>query len=177
MLSDEQKKTLLRLARDAITYKLLRIPYFKPDDPELLVRRALFVSLHKNGELRGCIGYIQAYHDVINSVIEMAEKAAFHDPRFEAVTVDELKELVIEISLLSEMQQVNNPEQIVIGRDGLYLVHPLGSGLLLPQDAVEWGWDLHTYLKQLRHKAGLNYGSHKDATAVLYCFTAEVFSE
>lgn len=179
MFNQAQQKALLQLVRDTIGFKLNRTAFVTPDDPAFHENRGLFVTLHKAGELRGCIGYVQAYKDILTTVKEMALAAAFKDPRFPAVTAKELDSLEIEISILSEMRQVcvSNTLSIEIGRDGLYLVHPYGSGLLLPQVAVEQKWDLHTYLKEICHKAGLPSRSYKDAQAVLYRFTAEVFRE
>ena len=89
----------------------------------------------------------------------------------------ELPELEIEISILGDLIPVNNIDEIVIGRDGLYIQHPYGSGIFLPQVPVEWNWDLPTYLKELCRKAGLNDKDWMDPRAQLFRFEAEVFSE
>jgi len=177
MYSREQQKALLQLARDAIGQKLNGKAITRPADPAFKEKRGLFVTLHKHGELRGCIGYVQGYKDIASSVLEMAQAAAFRDPRFSPLRLSELSELEIEISVLSELIPVKDISEIVIGRDGLILQHPYGSGLLLPQVPVEWHWDLPTFLKQLCYKAGLPDGSHQDPKAVLLRFSAEVFGE
>jgi AmmeMemoRadiSam system protein A len=177
MLTKEQKTMLLDLARNSIQTHHTREPLTKPFDKDLSVKRGVFVSLHKHGELRGCIGYITGYKDLISSIIEMSCSAAFRDPRFNPVKQNELADIDIEISILSEMVLVNNIKEIEIGRDGLYLDHPYGSGLLLPQVPVEWGWDIPTFLKQICYKSGLSPSSWSDDKAKLYRFSAEIFSE
>lgn len=135
------------------------------------------MSLHKGDELRGCIGYIKGYKPLAPSIVEMAKAAAFQDPRFPALRSEELANITIEISVLSELLPMQANEQPVIGRDGLYIVHPYGSGLLLPQVAVEWNWDADTFLQEVCRKAGLPKSSYKDDKSQLYRFTADVFSE
>lgn len=177
MFSQAQKNMLLDLARQSIVSHLTGKQILKPTDAALSIRRGVFVSLHKHGELRGCIGYIKGYKDLISSIIEMAQSAAFQDPRFKPVSPLEADDLVIEISILSELIPVSDISEIEIGRDGLYINHPYGSGLLLPQVPVEWKWDLPTFLKQLCYKAGLTPGSWSDDKAELYRFSAEIFSD
>lgn len=176
-MNDELKQELLRLARQSIAARWTHHRPELPDAPEFQARRGLFVSLHREGELRGCIGYIQPYKSIAASVVEMAQAAAFQDPRFQPLTAGELDDLEIEISLLSEMIPVQNASELKIGRDGLYLKHPRGSGLLLPQVPVEWNWDLKAYLKQICRKAGLHDEAWKDEGAQLFRFEAEVFSD
>jgi uncharacterized protein len=176
-MTDTQKKELLRLARDSIANRLNGGAISAPNDPEYQARRGVFVSLHLDGELRGCIGYIMAYKNIADSIREMAQAAAFKDPRFSRLTQGELDNVHIEISILSEMTPVSSADEIVIGRDGLYLDHPCGSGLLLPQVPVEWKWDLPTYLKHICRKAGLGDSDWTDKDAKLFRFSAEVFSE
>lgn len=177
MLNKEQQKVLLNLARQAIMSKLTGSQINKPVDAALMIKCGVFVTLHKKEELRGCIGYIKGYKDLVSSIVEMAQSAAFRDPRFESVSTTEIEEIEIEISILSDMIPVMDTTEIVIGRDGLLLEHPLGSGLLLPQVPVEWGWDVPTFLRQLCYKAGLTPGSWADDKAQLYRFSAEIFSE
>lgn len=176
-MTEPLKKELLSLARRSIASRFDHCRVERPDTPEFNAKRGVFVSLHAQGELRGCIGYIQGYKSIVDSVIEMAQQAAFHDPRFLPLREQELRDLYIEISILSEMLPVADISEIEIGRDGLYIRHPHGSGLLLPQVPTEWHWDLPTFLKQICRKAGLPNGAWKDAAAQLSRFTAEVFSE
>jgi AmmeMemoRadiSam system protein A len=177
MFSKEQKQELLALARKSIESRFSKEPILYPIDEAFRVKRGVFVTLHKLGKLRGCIGYIIGYKDLVPSIIEMAKAAAFDDSRFLSVKRDELPSITIEISVLSEMELVDDVNKIEIGRDGLFLNHPFGNGLLLPQVPVEWHWDLPTFLNQICHKAGLPIGSWKDENAKLYTFSAELFSE
>ncbi|MDD2332490.1 MAG: AmmeMemoRadiSam system protein A [Candidatus Cloacimonetes bacterium] len=176
-MTKEQKQTLLKTARNSIATRFNSEQVSEPLDPCFQEKRGLFVSLHSHGQLRGCIGYIRGYKSIAASIMEMAKAAAFQDPRFPPVKESEIKDLEIEISILSEMERVQNPDNLVIGRDGLYLEHPYGSGLLLPQVAVEWNWDVPKFLKQICQKAGLHAKAWQDQGAILYSFTAEIFSE
>ncbi len=176
-MTDALKQELLALARRSIASRFDHSPVENPRNPEFQPQRGVFVSLHKDGDLRGCIGYIKGYKSIADSVIEMARQAAFHDPRFRPLREQELPGLNIEISILSELLPVTDSSALRIGRDGLYIQHPHGSGLLLPQVPVEWHWDLPTFLKQLCRKAGLPDGAWKDEAAQLFRFEAEVFSE
>ncbi len=177
MLDNEQRSTLLGLARQVITSNFDGATTSLPTDPVFQKKHGLFVSLHLNGDLRGCIGSIRGYKSLAQSVVEMARAAAFQDPRFLPVKSDEISHLKIEISILSEMIPVTDPDQIVIGRDGLYLEHPKGSGLLLPQVPVEWNWDKDAFLRHICRKAGVPERSWQDPNARLSRFTAEVFHE
>ena len=177
MLSDKQKKELLDLARNSIAGHLDSREYRIPQDDFYKKSYGIFVTLHKNGDLRGCIGYIKAYKNITDSIIEMAKAAAFRDPRFRPLSRGELDEISIEISLLSPMEELDDIEEIMVGRDGLYLEHPFSSGLLLPQVAVEWGWERDEFLSHLCMKANLPDGAWQDAGAKLYRFSAEIFRE
>jgi AmmeMemoRadiSam system protein A len=177
MFSETQKKELLALARQAIASRFNKEPVIYPDDEAFSISRGVFVTLHKKRELRGCIGYIKGFKDLVPSIVEMSQSAAFQDPRFPHVKQEELAAITIEISVLSEMELVNEISDIVIGRDGLFLNHPYGSGLLLPQVPVEWNWDLATFLREICYKAGLVPDSWKDEKAKLYRFSAEIFSD
>ncbi len=176
MLSNIQKKSLLQLAYDVIHARLYRSKYTSPQDPLFEEKRGIFVSLHIDKALRGCIGYIVGYKSILESVKEMAIAAAFRDPRFPPLGKDELPDLEIELSILSEMELVHDLTEIMVGRDGLFIEHPQGSGLLLPQVATEWGWDRETFLNQLCQKAGLPPAVLQDKDSRIYCFEAEIFS-
>jgi AmmeMemoRadiSam system protein A len=177
MFNKTQQNELLSLARKSIESRFTKEAIIFPEDDDYFIQRGIFVTLHKNGELRGCIGYIRGFKNLAPSISEMAQSAAFQDPRFSTLKKEELQDITIEISILSEMELVNDTNDIVIGRDGLFLNHRFGSGLLLPQVPVEWNWDLPTYLNQICIKAGIVKGSWKDEEAKLYRFSAEIFSE
>ena len=112
-----------------------------------------------------------------HAVAEMAESAAFHDPRFLPVSGEETDDLKIEISVLSELERVEDFSEIKVGYDGLFIEKGLFSGLLLPQVATEMGWDRETFLNQTCRKAGLPEGEWKSGKCTIYKFTAEIFSE
>jgi len=105
----------------------------------------------------------------------MAVQAAFHDPRFPSLTKSEFNSIDIEISVLTPMIIEKNPENVVVGRDGLYIVRGYNSGLLLPQVPVENSWDRETFLNQTCIKAGLPPGTWKEAETQIYRFQADIF--
>ncbi len=176
-MTPEQRQELLKYAREVIASRWTGTEPVLPEDSEFERRTGIFVSLHIEGELRGCIGYITGYTSIRKSIREMALAAAFRDPRFPALRQQELAPLEIEISILSELIPIKDAKDVSIGRDGLFIEHPEGSGLLLPQVAVEWNWDADSFLRQVCRKAGLPSSAWKDPAAVLYRFEAEVFGE
>ncbi|MEF3694829.1 MAG: AmmeMemoRadiSam system protein A [Candidatus Cloacimonadota bacterium] len=177
MLNPSQRKSLLELARQSIEGRFSNLEPSLPEDPVFQKHYGVFVSLHKNGELRGCIGYIKGNKALGLSVVEMARAAAFRDPRFSPVSQEELPELELEISILGEMIPISGPQDVQIGRDGLLLDHPRGSGLLLPQVATEWGWGPLAFVQQVCKKAGLARTTWQETETRLFRFEAEVFSE
>ncbi len=180
-MNDEQKKYLLKLARTSIETYLKtgkkHVPV-TPDDPALTAERAVFVTLNKGENLRGCIGQMIAREKLYMAVNEMALSAAFHDPRFPAVTMDELDRITIEISVLSPMQRIDDWQTIRMGIDGVWVRKGYASGVYLPQVATETGWDRETFLGSLcAHKAGIPADSYKDADTELFIFQVEKFTE
>jgi AmmeMemoRadiSam system protein A len=175
--SDEERRWLLRLAHASIRAAVRGKPLAAEPTPNehLLQARGAFVTLHENGELRGCIGMMVAAKALDETVREMARAAALEDPRFDVVRVDELDKLQIEISVLSPMVAIA-PEDVVVGRHGLMISYEGRRGVLLPQVAPEWGWDRETFLAQLCRKAGLPMDQWRKR-AKLEAFTAEVFGE
>lgn len=189
-LTEQEKRTLLQIARDAIAAFLRGHALSLGDYPlteALGERRCAFVTLHNAaGGLRGCIGTLEARASLAKTVRDHAVHAACHDPRFSAVTSEELGSLSVEISALAPGEVPGTPflpvaslDEIVVSRDGLYLTHkPSGrGGVLLPQVPVEQGWDLHTFLEGLCRKAGLPSRAWEDPSCLLYRFSAEVFGE
>lgn len=177
MFDEKQKRELLGYARNVIRKRLEGVGYITPEDPLYSEMRGIFVTLTIRGNLRGCIGYIRPFKNILDSIHDMALAAAFEDSRFPPLAAHELSELSIEISILSPMEEMKNADEIVIGTHGLYLQHPYGSGLLLPQVAPDWGWNKEEFLRQICHKAGLPSGSYLDPSAMLFSFTADIFSE
>lgn len=178
-LSDADKKFLLQLARGSIEAHLLDkpAPALGGAPRSLCEARGAFVSLHRQGQLRGCIGYLEAVKPLGQTVQEMAAAAAFHDPRFRPLKKDELADLEVEISVLSPMQLVKNIEEIQVGTHGLYIVQGSCRGLLLPQVATEYKWDRLTFLAQTCCKACLPASAWKDPDTKIYIFTAEIFGD
>ena len=177
MPDTKQMQDILALARQSIANRFNGPAPVVPSDPLYKEKHGVFVSLHKKGELRGCIGYIKGYKALGDSIIEMAQAAAFRDPRFPALRADELEQIKLEISILGELIPIKGTDAIEIGRDGLFIDHPQGSGLLLPQVATEWQWTAPVFMEQVCRKAGLSRTAWMDEEARLYRFEAAVFSE
>jgi len=178
-LSGSDKKELLRIARKTIDAKIRnwKLPDFNVDEGAMTAKRGVFVSLSKAGKLRGCIGYIQPVKPLFLAVQDMAIEAAANDPRFKPVTKAEFKDIDLEISALSRLKKIKDVSDISVGRDGLYIIKGGQSGLLLPQVAVEWGWNRDEFLRQVCIKAGLPEDAWREKDAVLYRFCADVFRE
>ncbi len=169
---------LLRLARQAVAARVKgeALPEPACDDPRLAADGAAFVTLNdRNGQLRGCIGAILPVEPLCLSVRNNAVSAATRDPRFAPVRPEELPGLSIEVTVLSPLEPVNDPQQIIIGTHGVYLQARGTSSVFLPQVAPEQGWDLTTTLRQLARKAGLPPEGWRDGQ--LYRFTAEIVHE
>jgi AmmeMemoRadiSam system protein A len=177
-LNDDQKEILLDLARDAVSAKIRedRAIQAEPEDPVLLSKRGVFVTLKVNGELRGCIGYPLPCKPLAEAVVEMAIAAATQDYRFESLGENDLGCLKIEISVLTLPRPVKDIREIIVGRHGIIVSKGHHKGLLLPQVPVEYAWDLETYLGHGCMKAGLDQNEWKRG-AVIEVFEAQVFSE
>ena len=178
MLNQEQRNTLLRIAREAMVAAVNSKPY-RPEvsDPELGKPGAAFVTLKKQGELRGCIGTVEAHEPLAVNVAKMARASALEDPRFPQVRPAEVPDLTIEISVMSSPAPVADVGDIQVGVHGLIIEQGARRGLLLPQVAVEWGWDCDEFLDHTCLKAGLPRGSWRSGECKLYLFSAEVFGE
>ena len=179
-LAKEEQRWLLDWARQAMAAALagsaaaLREEAAVPSD-RLRQPGAAFVSLHKQGQLRGCVGLPQAREPLYLTVAEAAISAALHDPRFPPVEAEELPALEIEISVLSPLFPIQ-PEQVVPGEHGLLVTEGFYRGLLLPQVAREHGWDRERFLEETCLKAGLERAAWKRGVK-LEAFTAFVFSD
>lgn len=174
--SPEERAILLRLAHRAIESRFdgERLDLTPPSE-HLAAMRGAFTTLHLNGKLRGCIGYVVATHPLYRTVAETAEAAAFDDPRFSPVTAEEAAGLEIEISVLSKLRPIR-PEDVVVGRHGLVIRKGSRRGLLLPQVPLQWGWDRETFLAQTCKKAGLPLDAWQQ-DAEIQMFIAEVFGD
>ncbi|MFH1779505.1 MAG: AmmeMemoRadiSam system protein B [Candidatus Omnitrophota bacterium] len=180
MLNAEQKKKLLTIARKTIEdyVKERKKPEFKEADPELLKEKGAFVTLHKGKDLRGCIGNIIGHGPLYLTVRDMAIASATEDPRFPPLTPNELKDIKIEISVLSEPKKVTDINEIKLGVHGVIVKRGFASGVFLPQVALETGWTKEEFLSNLcSHKAGLPPNAWKDKNTEIYIFSAQVFEE
>ncbi len=175
--SPEEKRLLKEIAKKSIQAAVQGkpSPQFKEIPEKLKENYGVFVTINRHGQLRGCIGHIIGDQPLYLSCAQMAKAAALEDPRFPPVSKEELPELEIEISVLTPLQRVKDFNEIKIGRDGLLIRKGVYSGLLLPQVAVEYGWNVQEFLEQTCHKAGLPSDAYKSKEAEIYKFSAEVF--
>lgn len=180
MFTKEEKKRLLGIARQTIQAHVRgeKPLVFKEDNHALNVRHGAFVTLHKNGQLRGCIGLFTSDEPLYKVISQMALASSTSDYRFPRVTPDELSDIVIEISVLSEPKLIDDWRNIRLGTDGVIIRKGSSSGIFLPQVATQTLWDLETFLGELcSQKAGLPRDSYKDPGTKIYTFQAEIFSE
>ena len=178
--SAESRHRLLQVARESLENFLEneKRTEFTTETPELLEKRAVFVTLRKldSGNLRGCIGQTEARYPLIEAVAKTAISSAVNDSRFPPVTLDELPDLLIEINVLSPMTPLN-PEDVEVGKHGLLINKGSYGGLFLPEVAVSQDWDRLTFLDELCRKANLPKGSWRDAEAKLQAFESEAWEE
>jgi uncharacterized protein len=177
-ISREEKTMLLSLARESIIDVVKgRNPSVKRlNGKNLQTKCGCFVTIQKQGKLRGCIGTFTSDKPLYATVAEMATAAATNDPRFYPLTSDELDSIQLEISILSKLKKIDSIEEIEVGTHGLYIEKNLCRGVLLPQVAIEYGWDRITFLCQTCLKAGLPKDDWKNE-ADIYVFSADVFGE
>lgn len=178
-LTSGERSELLRIARTAIKEKLEGRTWNpdEPPTPRLAQKQGAFVTLHEQGFLRGCIGYIVGVKPLYLTVADMARQAAFADPRFRPLTPAEYPKIDIEITVLSPLRKISNPADVRVGKHGLLVRRGPYQGVLLPQVAVEEGWDRETFLAHTCRKAGLPPSSWKEEQTELFVFTGEVFGE
>ena len=179
VLTDDEKRELLRIARATLReyFHTGRIPPGKPHRDSLTAEAGVFVSLHREGTLRGCIGTQQETTPLYKIVQEMTITAASRDPRFEPVDEDEVEDIEIEISVLGMAMPLGNAEDIEIGVHGLSIEHDGKRGLLLPQVATKNGWDAKGFLAEVCRKAGLADDAWNLPAAVVHVFAAQVFND
>ena len=176
MLSTKEKKLLLKLAREAIVSQIQEtsVTHKEMTNETLLVKQGCFVTIKVNDKLRGCIGNFVSDKPLYCLVQEMAVSAAIHDPRFYPMKKSELENIDLEISVLSPLAKISSIEEIKVGVHGIYLEKNFSRGVLLPQVAVEYGWDRDTFLSQTCLKAGLGMEEWREGTDI-YIFSAQVF--
>lgn len=179
MLNAKEQETLLKLARDTISAHLSGKPLPRPPDAygELALKCGAFVTLHKKGMLRGCIGHMVGMKPLVETVREMAIAAATEDSRFPSVKADEMKNIDIEISVLSPMKKITDVGEIQVGVHGIMMSQGWRRGVLLPQVATEQGWDRDTFLTHTCYKAGLSPDAWKFPETTIEIFSAQVFGE
>ena len=177
MTSDDDRRRLLQLARDAIGAHVIGAAAPLAERTGVLAQRGgAFVTVHNRGQLRGCIGHIEADQPLGAIIARCAVAACSSDPRFPPVSAAELPDIDLELSLLGPLVPIAGSDEIVIGRDGLVVERDWHRGLLLPQVATEWRWDAPTFLAETCRKAGLPSDAWQHG-ASLWRFDAEVFGE
>ena len=185
-LTLEEGARLIQAARQSIldSYQQKETP-IPTGSPVFLEPRGVFVTLHTfpKKELRGCIGFVRPDRPLAEAVVMAAKLAAFEDTRFEPVTRSELESIIIEISVLSVPESIKAKDTtsllkaVHIGQDGLVIQYGRSSGLLLPQVAIEWNFTPQTFLEAVCEKAGLPKDMWKSASAKLWTFQAQIFTE
>lgn len=185
-LNKDEQSTLLKLARD--TLKTYLGNNKKPDistlnwvqgklTPKLKRTKGAFVTLKINKRLRGCIGTLRPSKSLYEDVIDNAINAAVNDRRFNSITLDEEKDVHIEITVLSSLKRVGGPDDIVVGKHGVWLIKGGYSATFLPQVAPEQGWNRNEMLEHLCAKAGLPSGAWKDKDTKFYVYTGQIIEE
>jgi AmmeMemoRadiSam system protein A len=177
MIDATGRRELLEIARAALAARVEGRGFLPPLGLGALARASgAFVTLTQHGELRGCIGCPESDEPLVRVVAQCAAAAAVSDPRFPPVRPEEVPQLHLEISVLGPILPVGEASEIVIGRDGLIVQQGSRRGLLLPQVATDWGWDVQTFLAQTCVKAGLPRDAWRSGAKV-FRFEAEVFGE
>lgn len=178
ILDAGEKKRLLEIARTTIADYVSEgtVPEIEEKNPKLNNKNGAFVTIKRQGRLRGCIGNFTSREPLYRTIMSMAVAASSRDPRFPPMTPEETKDMDLEISVLSPMRRISDVDQIEVGKHGLYIIKGYHSGTLLPQVATEYGWDRMTFLQQTCRKAGLPADAWKEG-AEIYTYEAEVFGE
>lgn len=181
--TNEEREALLTLVRTTITNHLSGGEPVSPagispllDNKKFQEKRGVFVTLHKAGHLRGCIGYPLPIKPLLEAVMDNALSAAMEDSRFPSVEASELEAIEIEISVLTVPKTVAGPEEVEVGRDGIIISKGFNRGLLLPQVPVEQGWDRREYISYGCQKAGLPADEWQRGVKI-ETFQGEVFHE
>jgi AmmeMemoRadiSam system protein A len=170
---------LISIARTTIesVVKTGDIPSFASTSPLLNKKQGCFVTITIDGSLRGCIGNFQSDVPLQTTLPDMAARAAMQDPRFPSMTTDELSNYRVEISVLSPMEKISDPNKIEVGTHGLYLIKGNARGVLLPQVATKYHWDRKEFLRHTCQKAGIPNEAWRDPNTEIYRFSAEIISE
>ena len=176
--SDDEKRGMIAAARSAI-YSALRMDYDGDITPVGILKEkgyGVFVTLHLNGRLRGCIGRFTSSDSLYETIQDMARSAAFSDPRFPSLSRSEAPRIDIEVSVLSPLKRISSVDEFKLGRDGIYMIKGSRHGTFLPQVATETGWSTEEFLGHCaQDKAGIGYYGWKDAE--LYTYQTEIVNE
>lgn len=180
-IPDEQRKELIRLARESVEAAVTGRPAPRTPDPAGVLgrMRGCFVTLTNQGRLRGCIGTFQPRKPLAEQIIEMGAAAA-RDSRFvfDPITAAELPKLTVGVSVLSELQPIDDPLNIELGVHGIYIIRGPAAGCFLPEVATETGWSKEEFLSQCcAGKAGMSPDAWRDPATKVYVFTSDKFSE
>ncbi|MDY0301314.1 MAG: AmmeMemoRadiSam system protein A [Trichlorobacter sp.] len=177
-MNTEEQQQLLQLARETIIActKKLPLPVLSEPSKTLCVKAGCFVTIKRNGQLRGCIGSFVSDLPLWETVREMAVSAATRDPRFTVMQEEELSDFGLEVSVLSPLRDISSIDEIEVGKHGIYLIKGGAQGVLLPQVATEFGWDRDTFLRQTCRKAGLPEDAWQHNCRILI-FTADIFGD
>lgn len=175
-LSEEDRECLLEIAGESVRRAVTGGDPLEAasESPSLQLPGAAFVTLRREGRLRGCIGSVVAREPLARAVANAAAAAALRDPRFAPVSAEELAQIDCHISVLTPFRLLRNPLDVEVGRHGLMIERNARRGLLLPQVAVEQDWDRETFLQQTCLKAGLEPTAWQDPRAAIYAFTAQL---
>lgn len=180
-ITQNDAEILLKVSRETLenyTKNGKQINFEYPITDGLYQVAGLFVTLHKNGRLRGCIGYILGQKPIWEEVIELTISSASKDPRFPPVKYSELNEIEIEISVLTPPEKISDATEIEMGKHGVIVKKDYRQGVFLPQVAKETLWDRDTFLNELcSQKAGLPPDAWKDKDTELFIFSAIIFNE
>ena len=183
LLSVDEGKMALTYAVHILHNHIARIPYIEPDfSPIFSQKRGVFVTLTKHGDLRGCIGYPYPILPLRDAIHDASMSAATEDPRFPPVRKEELGEIAVEVTILTEPELLTIRAQerengIEVGRHGLIVRGYGRSGLLLPQVPVEWGWNTREFLDHTCQKAGLPAKSWMEEAVQVFTFEGQIFNE
>jgi uncharacterized protein len=185
-LSDQDGETIVKTARDAVTEYLQtgkKINLHEDFKSKFSYNSGVFVTLNKKENLRGCIGFPTPVKKLYQSLVDASIASAIEDPRFPPVKYEELNEISFEVTILTPPKEVKvtNPleyiNKIKVGRDGLIVKWEFGSGLLLPQVPVEYGWNEEEFLNHTCEKAGAPFDCWKSKSTIILQFEGIVFKE
>ncbi|MDD1728506.1 MAG: TIGR00296 family protein [Methanospirillum sp.] len=183
LLTADEGRLALSYARSVLHEHIAGTPYTQPEWPAVFSEyRGVFVTLTKNGDLRGCIGFPYPVLPLKEAIHNAACSASTGDPRFPPVKPQELQQISVEVTILTDPQLLNVPPQsrenaIEVGKHGLIVKGYGRSGLLLPQVPIEWGWNRKEFLDHTCNKAGLPAKSWLESAVQVFTFEGQIFSE